>query len=392
MRTERGAAIVCAGSMASSVVAARSLGSRGIPVICVAFEPTHPLLWTKHCTESHVITSPWEDFETFADSLRAIADRDHVDTFVPLNEYGIYTVVNDSDRFDSLLQLPLVDRETLDTVQDRQQLLDLATSLDVPTPETARLTEWDNLDRPSIIKPRYSILEGDGRLWSPDVDIIDPDRSPDFDEIQEQMEHEPLVQRYVTDGTEFGFFALFDEGEPVVTFQHRRIRSTNYFGGASTHRKAVRIPELRTLGERVLRELNWHGPAMVEFRRDDASGEYKLMEINPRFWGSLALSVAAGVDFPYRYYQLGRGDAIGPDSGYRPGTTASYLRGELQCLSSILFDEFPEFVRKPSLARELLAMGRSLPSTNFDLLSVTDPRPFAWDYLHSLQTVLSRRE
>ena len=32
--------------------------------------------------------------------------------------------------------------------------------------------------------------------------------------------------------------------------------------------------------------------------------EPKLIEVNPRFWGSLALAIYAGIDFPYLLYKL----------------------------------------------------------------------------------------
>ncbi len=37
--------------------------------------------------------------------------------------------------------------------------------------------------------------------------------------------------------------------------------------------------------------------ALVEFKRDN-EGIYKLLEINPKFWGSLDLAIASGVNFP----------------------------------------------------------------------------------------------
>ena len=60
-------------------------------------------------------------------------------------------------------------------------------------------------------------------------------------------------------------------------------------------------------GERLLTALNWHGVAMVEFKID-ATGQHWLMEINPRLWGSLALSIDAGVDFPLGLLQVARGE------------------------------------------------------------------------------------
>ena len=43
---------------------------------------------------------------------------------------------------------------------------------------------------------------------------------------------------------------------------------------------------------------------MFEFRVDNGSGAWALLEVNARPWGSLPLPVALGADFPYRWYRL----------------------------------------------------------------------------------------
>ena len=45
---------------------------------------------------------------------------------------------------------------------------------------------------------------------------------------------------------------------------------------------------------------------MVEWKYNPNINDYVLMEINPRFWGSLELAVRSGVDFPYLYYQIAK--------------------------------------------------------------------------------------
>lgn len=55
---------------------------------------------------------------------------------------------------------------------------------------------------------------------------------------------------------------------------------------------------------------------MVEFRVDPRTDQPKLMEVNPRLWGSLPLSICAGVDFQYLRYRLSSGDDIEPDLSY----------------------------------------------------------------------------
>ena len=71
--------------------------------------------------------------------------------------------------------------------------------------------------------------------------------------------------------------------------------------------------------------LQWHGVAMVEFKKDSRTGEYVLMEINPKFWGSLDLSIASGVDFPYLACRMALDGDIEPVFSYRVGTKFRWL-------------------------------------------------------------------
>ena len=50
--------------------------------------------------------------------------------------------------------------------------------------------------------------------------------------------------------------------------------------------------------------LNWVGVAMVECKKDIRDNSYKLIEINPRFWGGLELAIKCGVNFPRQYVNL----------------------------------------------------------------------------------------
>jgi predicted ATP-grasp superfamily ATP-dependent carboligase len=70
--------------------------------------------------------------------------------------------------------------------------------------------------------------------------------------------------------------------------------------------ESVRDPVLIDLGTRLLRALGWRGVAMVEFKRG-RDGQYRLLEINPRYWGSLPLALACGVNFPQYQVELALG-------------------------------------------------------------------------------------
>lgn len=91
--------------------------------------------------------------------------------------------------------------------------------------------------------------------------------------------------------------------ELITHFGHKRVREYPISGGASTSREPWDIdnhPSANSLSN-LLEKLNWHGVVMFEYKEcvnHKGDFEYKLLEANPRFWGSVPLAIANGVDFP----------------------------------------------------------------------------------------------
>ena len=57
--------------------------------------------------------------------------------------------------------------------------------------------------------------------------------------------------------------------------------------------------EVLRLVKRLMAALNWNGVAHVDLREDVSTGRVEIIEVNPRFWGSLLGSLHAGVNFPH---------------------------------------------------------------------------------------------
>jgi len=107
-----------------------------------------------------------------------------------------------------------------------------------------------------------------------------------------------LVQEYVP-GRGRGYEAVAFRGEPLLEFTHERIVEYDPGGGASLGaRGPILDPRLYRLGRLVLRRLQWTGPLMVETKWVPAEGRYYVVELNPKFWGSLDLPVSLGYHFP----------------------------------------------------------------------------------------------
>src|SRR6185312_9651469 len=103
---------------------------------------------------------------------------------------------------------------------------------------------------------------------------------------------------------------------------HERIHALPVTGGASTYRRSIEPPEaLLRATDTLLSHLRWHGVAMVEFKVAP-DGDFRLMEINPRLWGSLPLAVAAGTCAIWRAILSGTGN---------PGSNAAIRFGSSRC-------------------------------------------------------------
>jgi predicted ATP-grasp superfamily ATP-dependent carboligase len=133
-----------------------------------------------------------------------------------------------------------------------------------------------------------------------------------------------VIQEYVP-GDGYGFYALYRHGEIRARFMHRRIREYPATGGASTAAESIYDPEICEIGERLLNALHWHGVAMVELKKDVRDGQYTLMEINPKFWGSLDLAAASGVDFAWLSARMAIDGDIERVDDYRLGVRYHWL-------------------------------------------------------------------
>ncbi|SFB92909.1 Predicted ATP-dependent carboligase, ATP-grasp superfamily [Halobiforma haloterrestris] len=383
----------------STLACFRSLGGRDgtdVRTIALAERDGIPATRSRYCDETVPVPSPHENLIAYKDALLSVAMRPDVRTIIPVRDVDVYVLAKYKDEFDGYVSTPWPDLETLAAVQDRVQLFDAAEAAGVSVPDTALLDSTDNdwdwdwdWDREWIVKARYSILVDEyvdrctpaEYLDPPKTEYLPPGEEPDVDRLRREMNHVPLLQEYVPTTEEYGFFALYDHGEPVATFQHRQLRGYSYAGGASSFRESVRIPALEEAGRDLLDHLEWHGLAMVEFLRDDETGEFKLMEINPRFWSSLPFSVQAGADFPYYYWQLANGKRAEIDHEYEAGLAGHLLRGELLYLRSILVDDV-ELAEKPSFWSAVGEIAHSIVEhPRFDCASITDMRPFVRDML-----------
>ncbi len=111
-----------------------------------------------------------------------------------------------------------------------------------------------------------------------------------------------MVQQMIT-GCEYTADVLADWNSSVIGVVIRERIETK--GGVSYKGRTVADPEMEAHVVRMVPLLGLHGPANIQaFRRGD---ELFFNEINPRFSGALALSLAAGFNSPLQLLKLALG-------------------------------------------------------------------------------------
>jgi predicted ATP-grasp superfamily ATP-dependent carboligase len=175
---------------------------------------------------------------------------------------------------------------------------------------------------------------------------------------------------------------LLWDGELKAQFAHQRLSEKPPSGGVSVYRESVSIDEgLRDLSRALLDRFGWRGVAMVEYKRDSATGQPYLMEVNGRFWGSLQLAIDAGVDFPRILVASALGDRTEEMPSYRVGVRSRWWWGQIDNLvgrvrRSAAIDPLPPDTRSTGRAFGDLLLGPLRRADYEEVLRWTDPGPF----------------
>jgi predicted ATP-grasp superfamily ATP-dependent carboligase len=315
----------------NALCAIRNLGRHGCDVWAGSERRWAQGFYSRACRHHVTYPPPW-DRDRFLPHLRDLAAREGIDVILPIGDRCVSVLSEYREELGSGVRVPVAAWDTMQVAASKARTVELATRLGIAVPRTYA-SRWEIERYPVVVKAS----QGSG--WVRYVN-----RPTEFPEA---IGTETMIQEYVP-GEARALFALYDRGTAVAVFQHRRLREFPITGGASTAAESIHDPALEELGLRLLDALHWHGVAMVEFKWNPSDGRYTLMEVNPKFWGSLDLAVAAGVEFPWLAVRLAMGEVIRPAFDYPVGIRFQWV-----------FDELLHVAARPSAVRAVFRDARS---------------------------------
>jgi predicted ATP-grasp superfamily ATP-dependent carboligase len=385
--------IVLDGNENQAVAATRALSRSGHRVDVGSSDTWCKAGLSRYASASFQYPELESDPVGLVDTLLVRLERYGPAVIMPMTERSTLAV---SEHRERLLQagamLTLAPHETLLRVFDKRAMTDLAQQLGLAVPRTWLVERDEDLSRvrdeasfPVVLKPSSSqqrTAKGGSKATGMPVYAKTPDElGARWDSMRSRCTS-ALVQEFVP-GTGAGYFALMRHGASRGEFAHRRIRDVRPTGSGSALRVSVEpSAAMRDAALRLLTAVSWHGVAMVEFRvRPD--GVPVFIEVNGRFWNSLALAVHAGVDFPTGMSRIAAfGDVDALPTG-TPGVYCRWLLGDVRHLVAVMLgapEGYP--VPFPSRAGTLFSVLRPHAGMRHDNFELGDPLPALGDWVH----------
>lgn len=242
--------------------------------------------------------------------------------------------------------------ETLQTASDKSLLIQHAIKNNIPCPKTFFITDPEEIrdcistiDFPVILKPGRG-AGGKGILL-----IDSPQQLPAIAETSLAVHGHVLIQEKIPFTKKYTIGALcnFDhELKRVCVMQE--LRNHPVETGQACYVETVNEPALVKFAETLLSSLDFVGIADIDLVIDSRDNKPKLMEINPRFWGSLQLAINAGVDFPYLLHTMLINGDVEKSLAYETGVRCRYVvYTEIKRLLTILRGNYPASDKRKAL-------------------------------------------
>jgi len=373
--------VLVLGNNTTSVLSAiRSLSKRKIDVDLAVSKKG--FCTNSNCYSKLIITpNPKKDSKRWIEYIKILSKKTNYKLIIPVCEEQLL-LLNENRRFFEKEKFAVPSNKSLKLSLDKYKTFKLAEKLKVSVPKSKLIKSYNDFEKqnfnyPLVLKPIKSVTKINGQLIRRSVQIAE-DKKEAEGMISTMINDGPVIAQDFFYGTGIGQEFLAHEGEILCAFQHERVHEP-IKGGGSLYRKSVPLDNrIYECSKKIIEALNFTGVLMIEYKQD-SKGEFVLIEINPRFWGSLPLSIKAGIDFPYLLFELFVNKKKVCKNKYKKMFCRNIF-GDLRWMSENKYynHNVLHYNTKPwkEVFFEFLNIIKG--KENFDIFSIRDPLPFIY--------------
>ena len=316
-------ALVTDAHLRSALAGLRGLGRAGVGVLAAAPTRVAPGLWSRYTSGRELVA---RDGAPLGPWLAALAERAGPFVVYPGQEHTIDALLA-ADGLPDGVVVPYPDAGALAVLRDKRALFELAADSGLGAPATLsegtarelassapRLPFALKPARPGGALPTTRVVESPEQLHGllaalpPDEPLL----------VQERASGPLVAIALVTDA----------EGGLLARFQQEAKRTWPPTAGNSSLAVSVAPDEeLVRRAADTLTAAGYSGLAQLQFIQ--TAGGPQLIDVNPRFYGSLPLALACGVNLPAAWHASLARESTARPGDYRLGVTYRWLEGEL---------------------------------------------------------------
>ncbi|WP_372626984.1 ATP-grasp domain-containing protein [Arsukibacterium sp.] len=307
MTHQRGKVLVLGEDTRSFLSVIRSLGQSGYTVDVICYDRLSPSLKSKYIRQAYHFNYQAYTSEQWLEQLIKLAQAELYQAIVPCDERAIFPLYENRQHFPDDTALAIPNDEVIAHLFDKYTTKALAKRVGVRH-APGRLMSLQAIQYKEllaefgdqfVIKPTLS-FKSDALSKRQKVEIINSEANYIAWQQQFNLNDEYLVESYFA-GTGEGISVLALEGKILAFFAHTRVHEPKT-GGGSSYRKSIKLDKgMAEACVKLCQATNYTGVGMFEFKKNSQTGDWILIEVNARFWGSLPLAIYAGVDFPTLY-------------------------------------------------------------------------------------------
>lgn len=302
--------IVPGGVSVAHLGVVRSFGRRNIPVIYLDSSPNSMVRYSRYITKRLQSTSIKQSETGFIKVLLDFGKQNNCGmVIIPTGDREVLALSKHQHELKQFYHLPVAHYVTVQNLVNKKNFYRLLTEKQVAHPTTffpGDLNELRLMGReipyPYIIKPADSLSFREN--FRKKCFVI---KSPqELDVAVERLRDKNLdvmIQEIIPGKEIYMAYLYFNEkSELLAVCGYDKVRQfTPDFGSGSCCRSIFR-PIPIALASKFLTEIEYHGIAEPEFKKDPRDGKYKLLEINARTSTENSLSAACGLDMEYIAY------------------------------------------------------------------------------------------
>lgn len=360
------ALVVTVGRSRGALAAVRALGRAGWTVGIGTPDGHGMVAASRWCARRHVVPRPRGDAVPFVTAVADAVREGDYDVVFGGGDDWVAALARYRDDIPATVAHP--DAEVVAASLDKAELTERArrAGLAVPALRIADADAVASWEGPVVVKCRAHWHPGQRKLHR-----IEARRFPDVGSARDDIGRiqragfDAVLQEPV-EGPLGALIGLFVGGRLVGRVQQRTSRVWPTPTGVSSRAETVPVDEEVAAGvESLLAGLAWSGLAELQFLTPPG-GRPHLIDLNGRFYGSMALANAAGPNLADAWARLVLGEPVGDLPDARPGVRYVWLAGDVR-------RAFAE--RRGGLARDLVSTLRWAARATESVIDVRDPGP-----------------